>query len=559
MKKVKKMNANKQESWLPLVLVALASFIITLDATFMNVSISQLILDLNTSLSTVHLIISFYTLTTASLMLIASKLQDIIGKKKIFMLGALIYGIGAIIAALSQNSAMLFIGWSLLEGIGGALMTPAIISIIIGTYDKNRRTFALAFASAIGGIAAAIGPMFGGFVTTFLSWRFGFAFELAVIIIIFAYSKNIKNFKPQSRKTNFDLIGGIYSIITLVMLVLGVLELKKNMLLSIVLFIISIVFLRLFISYEMKLKASGATPLVDMGIFKNNNLLASGATPLVDMGIFKNNNLLAGMAIRFIAMIAMMGCLFAVSVFLQGALKFNAFDTGINLIPATGGVLISALLAERLSRIYSHKILMSIGFVLAIIGAIILRFQFGLHVSFLDIAPGLFLLGIGLGLVIALGIDISIKGMDEESQNTASGLLTTSQTLGSSIGTAVIGCILIIGATAGIADAVDIYVPDANQTQFEVGTGAYLEKLGNLNESSILSQDVKAKIVNIVLTDAMKMVMDFTAILLLIGLILTHTIDNRRVIGRRIRRLRTERLNGPKGRLDRQKLSKDRK
>ncbi len=534
------MNADKQESWLPLVLVAFASFIITLDATFMNVSISQLILDLNTSLSTIHLIISFYTLTTASLMLISSKLQDIIGKKKIFMLGALIYGIGAIIAALSQNSAMLFIGWSLLEGIGGALMTPAIISIIIGTYEKNRRTFALAFASAIGGIAAAIGPMFGGFVTTFLSWRFGFAFELAVIIIIFAFSKNIKNFKPHSRKTDFDITGGIFSIITLVLLVLGVLELKKNMLLSIVLFIISTVFLRLFLSYEMKLKASGAIPLVDMGIFKNNNLLA-------------------GMAIRFIAMIAMMGCLFAVSVFLQGALKFNAFDTGINLIPATGGVLISALLAERLSRIYSHKILMSVGFVLAIIGAVILRFQFGLHVTFLDIAPGMFLLGIGLGLVIALGIDVSIKGMDEESQSTASGLLTTSQTLGSSIGTAVIGCILIIGATAGIADAVDIYVPDANQTQFEVGTGAYLEKLGNLNESSILSQDVKAKIVNIVLTDAMKMVMDFTAILLLIGLILTHTIDNRRVIGRRIRRLRTERLNGPKGRLDRKKLSKDRK
>ena len=523
------MNADKQESWLPLVLVAFASFIITLDATFMNVSISQLILDLNTSLSTIHLIISFYTLTTASLMLISSKLQDIIGKKKIFLLGALIYGIGAIIAALSQNSAMLFIGWSLLEGIGGALMTPAIISIIIGTYEKNRRTFALAFASAIGGI-----------VTTFLSWRFGFAFELAVIIIIFAFSKNIKNFKPHSRKTDFDITGGIFSIITLVLLVLGVLELKKNMLLSIVLFIISIVFLRLFISYEMKLKASGAIPLVDMGIFKNNNLLA-------------------GMAIRFIAMIAMMGCLFAVSVFLQGALKFNAFDTGINLIPATGGVLISALLAERLSRIYSHKILMSVGFVLAIIGAVILRFQFGLHVTFLDIAPGMFLLGIGLGLVIALGIDVSIKGMDEESQSTASGLLTTSQTLGSSIGTAVIGCILIIGATAGIADAVDIYVPDANQTQFEVGTGAYLEKLGNLNESSILSQDVKAKIVNIVLTDAMKMVMDFTAILLLIGLILTHTIDNRRVIGRRIRRLRTERLNGPKGRLNRQELSKNRK
>lgn len=526
------MNSKKQEPWLPLILVAFASFIITLDATFMNVSISQLILDLNTSLSTIQLIISFYTLTTASLMLVGSKLQDILGKKKIFLLGAMIYGVGAIIASLSQNSAMLFIGWSLLEGIGGALMTPAIISIIIGTYENNKRTFALAIASAMGGIAAAIGPLFGGFVTTFLSWRWGFAFELAVIIIIFAFSKNIKNFKPSLKKTDFDLIGGVLSIASLIMLVLGVLELKENIILSIVLFAISIALFRFFISYEIKLKDSGSVPLVDMDLFKNNNLFV-------------------GMAIRLITMLAMMGCLFAVSVFLQGALKLNAFDTGINLIPATGGVLISAILADRLSRILNHKLLMSLGFLIAILGAIILRFKFGLHTTFLDIAPGMFLLGIGLGFVIALGIDISIKGMDEESQSTASGLLTTSQTLGSSMGTAVIGCILIIGATAGIADAVDVYVPDANQTHFEVGTGEFIEKLGNLNESSTLSHDIKLKIANIVLTDAMKMVMDFTAILLVIGLILTHLIDDKRIIGRRIRRSRKDRLNGPKGRLSR--------
>ena len=165
----------------------------------------------------------------------------------------------------------------------------------------------------------------------------------------------------------------------------------------------------------------------------------------------------------------------------------------------------------------------------------------------------------GLGMVIALGIDISIKGVDEASQSTASGLLTTSQTLGSSMGTAIIGCILIIGATAGIAGAVDIYVPDANQTHFEVGSGEFLEKLGNFNESDIMSYDIKARVVNIALSDAMKMVMDFTAVLLAIGLVLSLKLDDRAVIGKKISRSRNERLSESKGRLARQKPNKRRK
>ena len=172
---------NTNSSWFPLILVAFASFIITLDSTFMNVSISQLVVDLNTQVSVVQMIICFYTLTTASLMLVSSKLQDIIGKRTIFLIGAGIYGLGALIAALSQNALMLFIGWSLLEGIGGAFMTPAVVSIISGTYSGEKRTFALAISSAIVGIAAAIGPLFGGVVTTFLSWRYGFVFELLII------------------------------------------------------------------------------------------------------------------------------------------------------------------------------------------------------------------------------------------------------------------------------------------------------------------------------------------------------------------------------------------
>ena len=171
----------KQDSWMPLILVAFASFIIALDATFMNVSISQLVIDLNTKVGTVQSIISFYTLITASLMLLSSKMQDVFGKKRIFLIGALVYGLGAFLASISPNAMILFIGWSLLEGIGGALMTPATISIISGTYSGDRRTTALAISSAIIGIAAAIGPLFGGVVTSFLSWRYGCVFELIII------------------------------------------------------------------------------------------------------------------------------------------------------------------------------------------------------------------------------------------------------------------------------------------------------------------------------------------------------------------------------------------
>lgn len=261
-----------ETTWLPLILVALASFIITLDSTFMNVSISQLVLDLNTSLSTIQLIICFYTLITASLMLVGSKLQDIVGKKKIFLIGALIYGIGALIASISQNATTLFIGWSILEGLGGALMTPATISIISGTYKDNKRTFALAISSAIAGIAAAIGPLFGGVVTTFLSWRFGFVLELLIVVFIFLFSYKIKNFKPHLTISDFDIIGAILCVSGLISLVLGILCLKHHQLTTLILISLSVILLVTFGIFENKQKKKGKTPLVDISLLKNHNL-----------------------------------------------------------------------------------------------------------------------------------------------------------------------------------------------------------------------------------------------------------------------------------------------
>ena len=207
----------KEQSWIPLIIVALASFIIALDATFMNVSIAQVVADLHTDVSTIQATMSFYTLITAAFMLLSAKLQDIVGKKKLFLIGTALYGVGTLTAAISPSATILFIGWAVIEGVAGALMMPATVSIISGTYSGERRTVALAIVGVMGAIAAAIGPLFGGVMTTFLSWRYGFACELIVVIIILVLQSKIPHFEPTESRSELDITGAIISFIGLVL------------------------------------------------------------------------------------------------------------------------------------------------------------------------------------------------------------------------------------------------------------------------------------------------------------------------------------------------------
>lgn len=506
------MHMNTNSSWFPLILVAFASFIITLDSTFMNVSISQLVVDLNTQVSVVQMIICFYTLTTASLMLVSSKLQDIIGKRTIFLIGAGIYGLGALIAALSQNALMLFIGWSLLEGIGGAFMTPAVVSIISGTYSGEKRTFALAISSAIVGIAAAIGPLFGGVVTTFLSWRYGFVFELLIIVFIFVFHNQIKTFPTTASKSDFDVVGGILAISGLVTFVYGILTLQHNQMNSAILMVVGCLILICFALFETRCKKQDKIPLLDMSLLKDRNLKA-------------------GMLIRLITNLSIGGSLFAVSIFLQSVLKLGAFSTGLTLLPLTVVMMVFSILAPRLVTKLNVKSVMSIGFIITIIGVILLRNQFELTTGFMDLVPGLIVYGAGLGLVISLGVGIALKNIDKEKENTASGLITTGQTLGTSMGTAIIGCLLIMGAVGGMHDAIDTYAPDQiTDAEFHDNVHVYFEKLGHVNTTQLKHENtLKEKIVNTVVQDAMKLVMEVTAVILFIGLLLTLTLKDEKI------------------------------
>ena len=498
----------KEHSWVPLIIVALASFIIALDATFMNVSISQVVADLNTDVSTIQMIMSFYTLITAAFMLLSAKLQDIVGKKKLFLIGTALYGVGTFTAAISSSATMLFIGWSVIEGIAGALMMPATVSIISGTYSGEKRTVALAIVGVMGAIAAAIGPLFGGVMTTFLSWRYGFACELIIVFIILVMQSKIPNFVPTESKSDLDITGAIISFVGLVLLVLGILSLSKDITTSVATIILGLIALAGFALFEIRRKRNGKVPLLDMALFKDRNLRV-------------------GSIILLLSYLAMGGALFAVSLFLQSVLELNAFNTGLTTLPLTMGLLIFAVLAPSLTGKMKHKTIMAIGCIMSIAGCMLLSYQFRLDTSTLDLIPGLFVMGAGLGFLMALCTDISLVNISKESQNNASGVNTTSQTLGESLGTAVIGIILILGVFGGISHAVDIYAPEysGNET-FHQEAYDYFQKVGSINE--IKENATIDDIVNIIIQDTMAFVMEVTAIIMGIVFILTLRLQDKK-------------------------------
>lgn len=498
----------KEHSWVPLIIVALASFIIALDATFMNVSISQVVADLNTDVSTIQMIMSFYTLITAAFMLLSAKLQDIAGKKKLFLIGTALYGVGTFTAAISSSATMLFIGWSVIEGIAGALMMPATVSIISGTYSGEKRTVALAIVGVMGAIAAAIGPLFGGVMTTFLSWRYGFACELIIVFIILLMQSKIPNFVPTESKSDLDITGALISFVGLVLLVLGILSLSKDITTSVATIILGLIALVGFALFEIRRKRNGKVPLLDMALFKDRNLRV-------------------GSLILLLSYLAMGGALFAVSLFLQSVLELNAFNTGLTTLPLTMGLLIFAVLAPSLTGKMKHKTIMAIGCIMSIAGCMLLSYQFRLDTSTLDLIPGLFVMGAGLGFLMALCTDISLVNISKESQNNASGVNTTSQTLGESLGTAVIGIILILGVFGGISHAVDIYAPEysGNET-FHQEAYDYFQKVGSINE--IKENATIEDIVNIIIQDTMAFVMEVTAIIMGIVFILTLRLQDKK-------------------------------
>lgn len=496
---------NSKIGWTALILVSLSSFIIALDSTFMNVALTNLVIDLNTTVSAIQVIITVYALTMASLMLLGGKLQDVMGRKKAFLLGAVIYGIGTTIAALSINAAMLLIGWSILEGIGAALMTPATASIITGTYSGKNRAFALGIWTAIASVGAAVGPLVGGFLTTFFSWRWGFGIELIIVIVVLAFSSKLKYFPPSMKLAELDKLSIIISSTGILVLVLGILSLNTPG------------------SWKSAIIMMGAgVLLLIIFYFREKKLISHQIKPLTDIRLFKNRNFALGNLTKLIMQLALAGAVFVLPVFLQEVMGSDAFSTGLAILPLTIGLLIFAIASSKItSKIPSHYVV-SIGFLLALAGSYFLSFQFNLNTTIMDIIPGTLLLGVGLGLALPVTGNIVLSSARTDEQSDASGIISTSSSLGTSMGTAIIGLVLILGFVNGIYTAVDqTYPNEFSKDQIKQNLTLYTEKLKTTNITIIKENETSNayKLVNKTISKAMQTTFDFVSLIFLVGLI----------------------------------------
>lgn len=493
-------------SWITLIIVSFAAFIIAFDTTFMNVAIINLVKDLNTTIGTVQAIITIYALVMACLMILGAKLQDIVGRKKIFLIGAVIYGIGTLIAALSLNDIMLLFGWSILEGLGAALMLPATASIITSTYDGSKRKFAFGIWTGVTAAAAAVGPLLGGFLVTFFSWRYGFAMELIIVMAILLSSKWLIESPAHMKWGDLDILGTVLSAAGIFLVVLGILMLNDTNNWQIVPFIIIpglIMITGFYLAQKRRIK--------------------NEKEPLLDIYLFKNRTFTLGNVVRILGNVGVAGLVFIIPVFIQVVLGANALVTGIALLPLIASVLIISLSTSKFTSIIKPEYLLSIGFLAATIGCILLRNVFTINTQLIDIIPGTVLIGIGCGLIFPVSVDMVLTSAGEK-QSDASGVASTSTNLGSSIGTALIGVILIIGIFTGIGSAVEQNFPGQyTKEEIDQNIQGWAIKLETTDIKSLKGNEktIFIKIANSAISNAMKDAIYSLLIMFLFGFVLS--------------------------------------
>ncbi|TMC94344.1 MAG: MFS transporter [Chloroflexi bacterium] len=393
-------------SWSILLPLALAQFICSYAATTMNVSISVIAKDLGTDVHAIQITITFFTLTMAALMIPGSKLTDIWGRKFCLMLGLIVYGLGALIATFAQGIGLLMFGYSLLEGVGTALLIPPVyILCTVSFLDLPTRARAFGVISAAGGIGAAAGPLIGGVITTTISWRASFALQVLVVALIIVLSRWI------TASQNFT-IGNTVVIpqggISPVWLFVG----------------IGALFLVGFFFWIRSRERAGKEPLLSTRLFHN-----------------RTSNL--GLVTQLIQWFIIQGSFFVISVYLQEVHHYNAIQTGLALTPTTIGILIAGALAGRLAQRRTQKRLIWAGFVLTIVGMILLLLLAGLTSSSLASIPGLLLLGLGVGTMLTSSVNVVQSSFPDKEQGEISGLSRSASNLGSSLGTAIAGSVLV--------------------------------------------------------------------------------------------------------------------
>jgi EmrB/QacA subfamily drug resistance transporter len=455
------------KGWIALVALGVAQFVMVLDQSVMNVSISALTEDFHTTVTTIQGVITLYCLVMAMLIMTGAKIGDIIGRRRAFVIGLVIYGCGSALTAAAPTVGVLALGWSVLEGVGAALVLPALAALIAGNFEGARRKVAYAVIGGVAGAGIAVGPILGGWATTELTWRVVFVGEVLLVGFILIMTPKVADAVREGPAPKLDLVGSLLSASGLGVLVYGVLQsstwgwLKpKNSPITIFGFSLTV----------FVITAGGA--LIWGFVTWQRHSEAIGRDPLVHLSLARVPPVRSGLIGLFSQNLILMGVFFVIPLYLQLVLGLSAFETGVKMLPVSITMLLTSAVGSRLSSRLPVRTIVRTGLVVTIAGALILLSTIRPTLSSAGFAIGMGVLGIGMGLLVSQLGNVVQSSVESSGRSEAGGLQYTGQQLGSSLGVALIGAIVLMGLTSTFISPVQLDPRISADVAAQVGVAA---------------------------------------------------------------------------------------
>ncbi|WP_338931659.1 MFS transporter [Streptomyces netropsis] len=432
-----------------LLTLSAGQFLMALDSSVMNVSIATVAEDVGTTVTGIQGAITAYTLVMAMFMIPGGKVGALIGRKRAFMIGCCIYGCGSLTTALAPNLPVLLLGWALLEGLGAALILPAIVALVAGNFAAERRPAAYGLVAAAGAVAIALGPLIGGVATTYFSWRWVFAGEVLVVLAILVLARRIAD-APTGERRRIDLVGAVLSALGLGIFVYGVLRSDEwgwfqpkpdapswlGVSLVVWLMLVGLLLIRLFLHWEAR-------------------LVEQRRDPLVDPAMLQNKQLTGGLTMFFFQYLVQMGVFFVVPLYLSVALGLSALATGARLLPLSVTLLAAAVLIPRFLPDVSPRRVVRLGILALLAGAVVLMAALDADAGAEIVTIPLLLIGLGMGALASQLGAVTVSAVPEAQSAEVGGVQNAVTNLGASIGTALAGSIMIAALTSSFLASVE--------------------------------------------------------------------------------------------------------
>ena len=449
-------SSSKFEFWTPAIVAGIALFLGVLDTSMMNVAVPSIVQDLNTTVSAMHGAIAVYSMVMAALIIPSGALRSVVDTERLLVVALLIYSVGTLLAGLSWNMLALFIGWSIIEGIAAALLLPITYSIIVENYEGSARTRVF---GAIGGVTAvgiAIGPMVGGLLTTFATWRWGMFGELGLVFVVLVLARRLGTQSSNQKVTiEIDVGGTILSALGVITIIGGTLLAGRYGWVRP---------LRPFVVAGTQIEPLGYSPaiwciVIGVMLFVafvqwERRQARTGRPLLIPPNVLRNRTFAAGIATFAAESLFLSGFMFSMPVFLQSALGYSAFETGLALLPFSVATLLVATISTGWRAYIAPKYLVQGGLVMIAIGLFVLISRIDLSLTLGNLIIPMLVIGVGLGLFTGQLVDITMSAVPSSDASVASGVINALSQLGYAFGTAVAGSVLLAGFYGGVVDGV---------------------------------------------------------------------------------------------------------